>query len=126
MRGRVRFLIFAMYLLLSTMIMFSCSKKASDVDDDADVDTTAPATISDLETVSVTTNTVFLQWTAPGDDGMTGFAYEYDLRASLDSITADNFPDAYRIDSIDAPLPAGYTQNFPFKIWVTFRKLFIV
>ena len=112
MGGRVKFEIFVINVILSILLISSCSKNPSDVDDDADVDNIAPAAITDLEDVFVTTNTILLQWTAPGDDDTAGFAYEYDLRASLDSITAGNFSDAYRIDSIDAPLPPGYTQQF--------------
>lgn len=101
-----------MFIYILLLLAVSCSKKSSDIDDDIDIDNIPPATITDLEETFVTTNTIMLQWTAPGDDDTAGFAYEYDFRASLDSITESNFLDAYRIDSVDAPLPPGYTQEF--------------
>ncbi|MBD3332415.1 hypothetical protein GF356_06165 [candidate division GN15 bacterium] len=100
-------------LLGVSLLIISCSKEgAGIVDDDGDSDDkTPPMTIVDLEIASFGTEYVVLEWTAPGDDSVTGFAFEYDLRGSLDSVTAGNFQEAYRIDSIDAPLPPGTTQS---------------
>lgn len=100
-------------LLGVSLLIISCSKEGGGiVDDDEDSDDrTPPITITDLRIASFGTEYVVLEWTAPGDDSVTGFAFEYDLRGSLDSITASNFQDAYRIDSIDAPLPPGTTQS---------------
>ena len=112
MGGRPKLRILIIILLFLSLQVLLCTKSPSDVDDDIDVDNTPPATITDLADTFVTTNSVLLQWTAPGDDDTVGFAYEYDLRVALDSITADNFTNGYRIDSVDAPLPPGYTQTF--------------
>lgn len=43
-------------------------------------DTTAPATVTDLIAVAGSTGEVYLTWTAPGDDGTTGIASQYDIR----------------------------------------------
>lgn len=102
-----------MLLLAACVFAFSCSKNAADSDvvDDDDSDNIPPAAITDLTQIAITTNSVTLQWTAPGDDGMDGVAYEYDLRASYDTITPANFAAAFHIDSIYPPLPAGMTQT---------------
>ena len=114
MRGYKLFGIITLSLiLLLVLLMAGCSKNSSSADDDDDIiDSTPPSTIADLTEMSVTTSSVLLQWTAPGDDDTSGIASAYDLRVSLDSIRESNFSEAYRIDSVDAPLPSGYVQNF--------------
>lgn len=100
-------------LLALISLAFSCSESPTgdDIDDD-DTDRTAPATVTDLHIVSITTHTVTLGWTAPGDDDTVGFAMAYDFRGSLDSITATNFEVAIQADSIFAPGPPGCAQEF--------------
>ncbi|MFH1755607.1 MAG: hypothetical protein ABIA59_07865 [Candidatus Latescibacterota bacterium] len=44
------------------------------------VDTIPPAAISDLLTKNPASNSLFLLWTAPGDDGSDGTADSYDVR----------------------------------------------
>lgn len=58
------------------------------------------------------TQTVALQWTAPGDDGMVGTASQYDLRWSLTPITAANFAAATRVTNTPAPTTSGTRQTF--------------
>ncbi len=60
----------------------------------AAADGTAPADVTDLATGTVTTSSVALSWTAPGDDGATGTASSYDIRYSTSTITAGNWPTA--------------------------------
>ncbi|MBN2526225.1 MAG: discoidin domain-containing protein [Deltaproteobacteria bacterium] len=63
--------------------------------------------ISELEILGPTQDLdVDLQWIAPGDDGWEGTAYAYDLRHSIQPITAANFSAATQM-SIKAPLTAG-------------------
>lgn len=110
---RSRWLLYIFLLLLTAALVFAaCSKNAVDDDDDDDIDETPPAAIADLTVLSFTTSTAVLQWTAPGDDGNDGIAMEYDMRGSLDSITAQNFDSAYHIDDAPAPLPAGMTHAY--------------
>jgi hypothetical protein len=52
-----------------------------------------------------------LTWTAPGDDGGTGQAQEYDLRWSYSTITPDNFSSATRI-VINPPQIAGSQETY--------------
>ncbi|MEW6412973.1 MAG: leucine-rich repeat domain-containing protein [Candidatus Zixiibacteriota bacterium] len=104
----------SMVLTLTCMLAFSCSDNSTggDVDDDEDNDGLAPSAIVDLRVAAVNTNSALLRWTAPGDDGSTGCAYEYDLRGSTDSITAANFLSAIQATEVDPPLPAGMTQEY--------------
>jgi hypothetical protein len=105
------------FLLLMTavcMLTFSCSQNATgDIVDDEEEedDIIAPAAIVDLAVTHYTTSTVTLEWTAPGDDSTTGVAIAYDLRASYDTITDENFSEAYQFDDAPPPLPAGLTQS---------------
>lgn len=71
-------------------------------------DTVAPGKVSDLSVLATgqTTGAVVVSWTAPGDDGTSGKASEYDLRYSLSSIDDSNFGSAARV-TIAAPQVAG-------------------
>ena len=92
-------------------LLTGCSKGTDIVEDDTpDDDVTPPATIADFHAIQITTTTATLGWTAPGDDSTEGIVKEYDLRGSQDSITASNFSQAYRIDSVVFPIPAGLSQ----------------
>jgi subtilisin family serine protease len=77
---------------------------------DAYIDLIAPSRINNLSVTSVTWNSVFLGWTAPGDDGTSGTATEYDIRyaetlpskadtaawwASATEVTGESTPQAY-------------------------------
>lgn len=71
-------------------------------------DTTPPASVTDLTIVSSSSVDVNLQWTAPGDDGMTGTACLYDLRWSLVPITGDaDFDGATQVPNTPLPSPPG-------------------
>jgi len=74
-------------------------------------DTIKPAAITNLQVVSTGQNTVMLQWTAPGDDDMTGTALAYEIRYSLDSITDQNYYSCPLISSPVTPSLAGNLQN---------------
>lgn len=54
-------------------------------------DGTPPATVTDLAMVQILDRSAVLTWTAPGDDGQSGYVAEYDLRLSTSPITAANF-----------------------------------
>ena len=57
------------------------------------------------------TGAVTLQWTAPGDDGMTGTAARYDLRYSLYPINGLNFAFANGVQGLPLPAPPGTLQK---------------
>ncbi len=70
----------------------------------------APATAS-LVGTSGCYDHIFLTWTAPGDDGMSGTATLYDLRTSSSAITEANFGLATGL-SVPAPQPGGSSETF--------------
>jgi hypothetical protein len=76
------------------------------------VDTTPPATVTDLAVDLLTERSVILTWTAVGDDGMAGQAAEYDLRYSPDPITPATWPSATRVQGMTPPGPSGATESF--------------
>lgn len=57
------------------------------------------------------TTSVTLTWTAPGDDGNTGTAAQYEIRYSTSPINASNFGSATLVAGAPAPLPAGTQQT---------------
>jgi len=69
-----------------------------------------PADVTDLEVTCIGNTTLNLGWTAPGDDGTTGTAAEYDFRYSTSTITASNFGSATRL-RISVPSTAGSVDN---------------
>ncbi|HZG58843.1 fibronectin type III domain-containing protein [Paenibacillus sp.] len=77
-------------------------------------DVTAPSTVTNLTAPSVGWKSVQLQWTAPGNDGATGTALEYDFRYSTSAITSANFDAATAMAGAPAPAAAGTTQSFAF------------
>ncbi len=54
---------------------------------------------------------VTLQWTAPGDDGNTGTATQYEVRVSTSPITSGNFAAATLVPNPPAPQAAGTSQS---------------
>ena len=60
---------------------------------------------------NVTSSSVYLTWTAPGDDSLTGTASQYDMRYSTSPITTANFFSATRWTNMPAPLIAGTKQS---------------
>ncbi len=75
-------------------------------------DTIPPAAITDLEVTSATATAIGLRWTAPGNDGGSGRATQYELRRSVKEITLDNWNTATRIEGVQAPGPAGTMESF--------------
>lgn len=74
-------------------------------------DTIAPERVSDLCVYPNSSTSLRLEWTAPGDDGMSGTASYYDIRYSFNPIlTQTDFQSATSISS-PAPLPAGAKQT---------------
>ena len=84
----------------------------SNVPSAATADGTAPNAVADLATGTVTTSSVVLSWTAPGDDGATGTATSYDVRYSTSTITAGNWATATQATGEPAPSVAGSAETF--------------
>lgn len=66
-----------------------------------------PTAVSDLLVEFVSYTSVILSWTAPGDDGSTGTAAEYDVRYSTSPITELNLIYATQVSGEDPPHAAG-------------------
>lgn len=75
-------------------------------------DVTPPAAVVDLRVLWSTSNSMALEWTAPGDDGSTGTATRYDLRCSTSPIVTDaDFDAAVQVTGEPVPAPAGETDD---------------
>lgn len=70
-------------------------------------DRTAPLGPTDLTVTDITLSSVSLRWTAPGDDGQSGRAFEYDLRYSDQAISDLNFDSAVQLSGEPLPDSAG-------------------
>jgi hypothetical protein len=75
------------------------------------VDTIPPATIADLVAKTPTVSTVFLVWTAPGDDGDEGTADSYDIRYHDAVITDQNWDVTTQFDGEPHPRPARQLET---------------
>ena len=74
-------------------------------------DMTAPAAVINLSASNITTNSITLSWTAPGDDGGSGTATSYDIRYSTNSITEANWSSATQVTGEPLPQVAGTNQS---------------
>ncbi len=73
-------------------------------------DVIRPATIA-VTITGQTDSTVTLQWTAVGDDSLTGTATSYDIRYSTAAITSANFASANVVANAPTPTASGTTQT---------------
>ena len=74
-------------------------------------DEEAPATVSDLQLNDISTDSALLQWTTPGDDGLTGKASVITLAYATTEITSESWAEAVHIGG-PAPSDAGSSQEF--------------
>jgi len=74
-------------------------------------DTMPPAAVTNLAAGSPTSSSLTLTWTAPGDDGSSGTATQYDIRYSTSSINEGNWASATPATGEPTPLPAGTPQT---------------
>jgi len=58
------------------------------------------------------TTSVTLNWTAPGDDGSSGTAAEYDIRYSTSPITEQNWDQVSQAEDEPTPQIAGSDETF--------------
>ena len=72
----------------------------------------APADINDLIALVSTSSSISISWTAPGDDGSSGTASEYDIRYSTSPITEINWNLATQATGENAPQAAGSEELF--------------
>jgi hypothetical protein len=69
-------------------------------------------TSNGVQAGGVTSTTVTVNWTSPGDDGSIGTATQYDLRYSTSTITDANWTSATRVTGMQAPKAAGTRDSF--------------
>jgi hypothetical protein len=77
-----------------------------------DPEETPPANVADLNAGSPTQDEVVLSWTAPGDDGGSGTASQYDIRYSTSSISDVNWDAATQVSGEPSPQSAGSSESF--------------
>jgi subtilisin family serine protease len=77
----------------------------------AEPDSIPPAAIDDLAASNPASNTMDLDWTATGDDGLVGTASYYDVRYSTVPIDEGNFFDAARDYGAPDPGPSGTAEH---------------
>lgn len=65
-----------------------------------------------LNAPMLSSKTVTLSWTAPGDDGGSGQASYYDIRYSTTMLTESNWDQAIQVDGEPAPQTAGSAETF--------------
>ncbi len=78
-------------------------------------DVMAPSSIADLAAPAgeIGRDSVVLNWTAPGDDGLSGQASRYDIRYSTDPIVDQaSFDAATQVAGVPAPQPLGSSESF--------------
>lgn len=69
-------------------------------------------TTSGVQAGGVTSTTVMVNWTSPGDDGNIGTATQYDLRYYTATITDANWASATRVTGVQTPKAAGTRDSF--------------
>jgi hypothetical protein len=74
-------------------------------------DNKAPAAVSNLSIGGTTFQSVTLNWTATGDDGVIGRAAFYDVRYSTAPITANNWDSALRVLGESGPGQSGSAET---------------
>lgn len=73
---------------------------------------TPPSTIANLGLSNPTDHSLTLSWTAPGADGASGTASEYDLRYYTSAITVSNWDAAAQAAGEPSPQPGGSLETF--------------
>jgi hypothetical protein len=76
-----------------------------------ELDSTPPATISDLKVNNPTEISLTLSWTATGDDGGSGNAGVYDIRYSNIEITDSNWDNSILVQNLPTPKNVGDTEE---------------
>jgi hypothetical protein len=108
----LRFILFIILGIVSLSII-NCGEDNPQGPDpiDTGLDTIPPATVTEFVARTPTASTIALIWFAPGDDGFSGQAAEYDIRYSQDQISEQNWDSATRVIDVPAPKPAGQLET---------------
>ncbi len=70
-----------------------------------------PAAITDLQSESTETE-IILVWTATGDDGTIGTAYQYEMKMNTELITDENWEQSTLLPDPPIPSPAGSAESY--------------
>jgi hypothetical protein len=100
----------SLVILLAAMIVLSCTDEKPV--DPGPTDTTPPAAITDLNINCITSGSVELTWTAPGDDGIAGRATSYDIRYHTDQIDSVTWKVATACLAECVPSVAGTSESY--------------
>lgn len=71
-----------------------------------------PSSISDLSIINISSSSILLSWTSPGDDGHFGAATKYDIRYSTYQITPSNWETADKAQNTPSPLYSNLNQTY--------------
>jgi|GEM_PF-2862238 len=74
-------------------------------------DTTAPSAIMDFVASNITSSSIDLSWTASGDDGNSGRAFNSAIRYSQLPLTRENFSSAILVENTPTPESPGTSQS---------------
>ncbi len=91
--------------VLTVVIGFGCGEDNGGTT--PETDSTPPATTTNLAVLAVSDSSITLTWTAPGDDGDTGTATQYDLRYSTSSLAEGGWTSAHSVSGLLSPQIAG-------------------
>jgi hypothetical protein len=75
-------------------------------------ETSQPSTVMDLAAVATDDTSFMLAWTAPGDDGITGTATQYDVRYSTEPISEQNWSVAAQAEGEPQPSVSGSMEGY--------------
>jgi Tol biopolymer transport system component len=71
-----------------------------------------PAAVVNLLVSYTTARTATLSWTAPGNDGISGRATQYDIRYAMVAITEETWGAATLVPNVQAPKDPGTSESF--------------
>ena len=71
-----------------------------------------PGTIGDFAPEVITSSSITLTWSAPGDDGFSGVASQYDLRDSTVAMNSSNFYSATPVPNTPVPVCPNDLQSY--------------
>ncbi|MBU1947580.1 MAG: hypothetical protein KJ927_02595, partial [Candidatus Eisenbacteria bacterium] len=75
-------------------------------------DTVPPGQVTDLSAIHAVGHSATLTWTAPGNNGFGGMAFEYDLRYSQTAITEESWDETTQVQDVSSPVAAGRQESF--------------
>jgi hypothetical protein len=74
-------------------------------------DSTPPIAIENLSATNVSSTSITISWTSPGDDGSLGTAAKYDIRYSTEPIGDSNWSATIPLNNEPSPQAAGSTES---------------